>query len=137
MYQVIYRGTGTKASLGNRPAAGKTGTSQDWRDAWFVGYTQNYVTGVWIGNDDATPTNHASGGSLPAVIWKDIMIGAHQGFRVKQMPGAVPAHDGERVRDFVSFLETLTDDFRQIENESRRSSKKKKKKKTYSFPWSD
>jgi penicillin-binding protein 1A len=137
MYQVIYRGTGTKASLGNRPAAGKTGTSQDWRDAWFVGYTQNYVTGVWIGNDDATPTNHASGGSLPAIIWKDIMMGAHQGVQVKQMPGAVPAHDGERVRDLVSFLETLTDDFRQIENENRRSSKKKKKKKIYSFPWSD
>lgn len=136
MYQVIYRGTGTRAGLGNRPAAGKTGTSQDWRDAWFVGYTQQYVTGVWIGNDDATPTNHATGGSLPAVIWKDIMEGAHKGVRVAQIPGGVPAIDGSRALEYKAFLETLSDDFRQV-GYSRRISPRKEEKKGYRFPWSD
>lgn len=136
MYQVIYRGTGTKAGLGNRPAAGKTGTSQDWRDAWFVGYTPQYVTGVWIGNDDATPTNHATGGSLPAIIWKDIMTGAHQGLPIVQIPGGVPAVDGTRALEYKAFLDTLEADFRQI-RPSRRYSPRKEKKKGYRFPWSD
>lgn len=136
MYQVIYRGTGTRASLGDRPAAGKTGTSQDWRDAWFVGYTQQYVAGVWIGNDDATPTNRATGGSLPAVIWKDIMMGAHKGVRVAQIPGGVPAIDGSRALEYKAFLDTLSDDFRQV-GYSRRPAPRKEEKKGYRFPWSD
>lgn len=136
MYQVIYRGTGTKAGLGDRPAAGKTGTSQDWRDAWFIGYTPKYVTGVWIGNDDATPTNRATGGSLPAVIWRDIMMSAHQGVRVAQIPGGVPAIDGARALEYKAFLDTLSDDFRRV-SYSRRFSPRKAKKKGYRFPWSD
>lgn len=136
MYQVIYRGTGRKAGLGNRPAAGKTGTSQDWRDAWFVGYTSQYVTGVWIGNDDATPTNHATGGSLPAIIWKDIMTGAHKGMPIVQIPGGVPAVDGTRALEYKAFLDTLEADFRQI-RPSRRYAPRKEKKKGYRFPWSD
>jgi len=62
--------TGRQAALAGRPAAGKTGTSQDFRDAWFVGYTANLVTGVWFGNDDGKPTRKLTGGSLPAVAWR-------------------------------------------------------------------
>ena len=73
---VVSYGTGTAARLPNRVAAGKTGTSQEWRNAWFVGYTDRYVGGVWLGNDDNSPMNHISGGGLPARIWKDIMVRA-------------------------------------------------------------
>lgn len=135
MYQVIYRGTGTRASLGERPAAGKTGTSQDWRDALFIGYTPQYVTGVWIGNDDATPTNRVTGGSLPAAIWKDIMSEAHRGLPIKQIAGGFPAVDGTRALEYKAFLDTLTADFRQVKP-NRRYSPRKEEKKSYRFPWS-
>jgi penicillin-binding protein 1A len=75
---VITRGTGKKARI-NRPAAGKTGTSQEFRDAWFVGYTGNLIAGVWLGNDNRSPMKRVSGGSLPAGLWKSVMIEAHEG----------------------------------------------------------
>ena len=62
---VIDHGTGKAAAL-PRPAAGKTGTTQDYRDAWFIGYTADLVAGVWLGNDDNTPMDKVTGGSLPA-----------------------------------------------------------------------
>ena len=65
-------GTGRAAKL-QRPAAGKTGTSQDFRDAWFVGYTADLVAGAWFGNDDGTPMRDMTGGKLPALIWAAIM----------------------------------------------------------------
>lgn len=73
MEEVIARGTGKRARL---PffAAGKTGTSQDYRDAWFVGFSQNYVTAVWVGNDDNSPMKGIGGGSLPAEIWQKVML---------------------------------------------------------------
>ena len=80
-------GTGRKAAIDGWPAAGKTGTSQDFRDAWFIGYTANLTAGVWLGNDDSTPTKRASGGNLPAEIWHDFMTGAHQGVPVATLPG--------------------------------------------------
>jgi membrane peptidoglycan carboxypeptidase len=67
--------------------AGKTGTSQDYRDAWFVGYSSYYVAGVWVGNDDNSPTKRVTGGSLPAEIWHDIMAAAHQNLPPKPLPG--------------------------------------------------
>jgi len=73
--------TARKAELPGWQAAGKTGTSQDWRDAWFVGYTSHLVTGVWLGNDDNSPTQKASGGNLPVEIWSRFMKTAHQGVR--------------------------------------------------------
>jgi penicillin-binding protein 1A len=76
MRAVVSWGTGAAARLPNRPAAGKTGTSQEWRNAWFVGYTDRYVAGVWLGNDDNSPTNRVAGGGLPARIWKDLMLRA-------------------------------------------------------------
>ncbi len=71
----IREGTGRRATI-ERTAGGKTGTTQDYRDAWFVGYTNDLVTGVWVGNDDATPMQKVTGGSLPAEIWKDFMVRA-------------------------------------------------------------
>nr|WP_319391035.1 transglycosylase domain-containing protein [uncultured Cohaesibacter sp.] len=87
MQETLITGTGKKAMLAGRPAGGKTGTSQNFRDAWFVGYTANLVTGVWFGNDDGSPTKHASGGNLPAETWKAYMVGAHNGMTIANLPG--------------------------------------------------
>jgi penicillin-binding protein 1A len=73
--------------LPGRPAGGKTGTSQNYRDAWFVGYTANLVTGIWFGNDNGKPTKKASGGNLPASAWKAYMVGAHNGMTIAALPG--------------------------------------------------
>jgi penicillin-binding protein 1A len=83
---VIDRGTGRAARL-DRPAAGKTGTTQDFRDALFVGYTAQLVAGVWFGNDDNSPMKHITGGTLPARTWHDFMTAATQGMPVKPLPG--------------------------------------------------
>lgn len=72
---VLKSGTGVAANIG-KPAAGKTGTTDDYKDAWFIGYTPDIVTGVWVGNDDNTKNNNVTGGTVPALIWKDIMISA-------------------------------------------------------------
>jgi penicillin-binding protein 1A len=69
-------------------AAGKTGTSQDFRDAWFIGYTANLVTGVWLGNDDNSPTKKATGGGLPVEVWTRFMKAAHQGVTPAPLPGS-------------------------------------------------
>ena len=91
MNAVIVYGTGRRAALPDQPAAGKTGTTQDFRDAWFVGYTSHLTAGVWIGNDDGKPMNHATGGSLPAEIWNQVMRVAHEGQAPKTLPGTVIA----------------------------------------------
>jgi len=88
MAETLTIGTAHKAALPGWPAAGKTGTSQDFRDAWFIGYTAHLVTGVWLGNDDGTPTKHVTGGSLPVDIWSRFMRSAHQGVPVASLPGA-------------------------------------------------
>ncbi len=77
MEQTIDSGTGKNAKL-NRPAAGKTGTSQSLRDAWFIGFTSNIVVGVWFGNDNDSPMKKITGGTAPAILWKDFMTAAHQ-----------------------------------------------------------
>ena len=76
MEGVITSGTGTRANFG-RPAAGKTGTSQNWRDAWFIGFTPDIVAGVWVGNDDETPMRKVTGGVIPAEVWRRFMTIAH------------------------------------------------------------
>src|SRR3546814_7508421 len=72
LVNTVQNGTGRAAAFG-RPAAGKTGTSQDYRDAWFIGFTADVVVGVWVGNDDGTPMKGVTGGGLPALIWRDFM----------------------------------------------------------------
>ncbi len=86
---VVERGTGRAASI-DRPAGGKTGTSQDYRDAWFVGFTGELVAGVWFGNDDSSPMNKVTGGTLPARTWKAFMAEASRGMPATAIPGAVP-----------------------------------------------
>ena len=85
--QVVVNGTGKRAQLGFTPQAGKTGTTQGYRDAWFVGYTAHYVTGVWYGNDDYTPTRRLTGGNLPAMTWQTYMAKALETKVAAPLPG--------------------------------------------------
>jgi penicillin-binding protein 1A len=91
MNKVVEEGTARRAMLDGIKAAGKTGTTNAFRDAWFVGYTGNYVCGVWFGNDDYTSTNRMTGGALPAQTWHDIMAYAHEGIEIKPLMGLGPA----------------------------------------------
>ncbi len=84
MESTITFGTGKKAKI-NRPAAGKTGTSQLLRDAWFVGFTSDLVVGVWFGNDDDSPMQEITGGTAPALLWRDFMKKAHKGIPEKSL----------------------------------------------------
>jgi penicillin-binding protein 1A len=88
MQETLLSGTARKAEIPGWMAAGKTGTSQDFRDAWFIGYTANLVTGVWLGNDDNSPTKKATGGGLPVEVWTRFMRAAHQGVPVAALPGS-------------------------------------------------
>lgn len=93
---VIKNGTGRKADIG-RPAAGKTGTTSNYHDAWFVGYTPDLVAGVWMGNDDNTPMHGVMGGQLPAEIWKAFMQKALAQTPAKNFDGSSAASKGDRV----------------------------------------
>ncbi len=113
MTETLRAGTGKAADFG-WPSAGKTGTSQESRDAWFVGYTSNLTTGVWFGNDDGTPTKNVTGGSLPAVAWREFMGPAHKGVPVAQLPGtwapqretvAFPLDDGPMPQESVGSVQ--------------------------------
>jgi penicillin-binding protein 1A len=87
MHETLASGTARRADLPGWLAAGKTGTSQDFRDAWFIGYTSHLVTGIWLGNDDNTPTKRAVGGGVPVEIWSRFMKTAHQGVTPAPLPG--------------------------------------------------
>ena len=86
MTGTVETGTAKKAAFA-WPSAGKTGTSQNSRDAWFVGYTANLTTGVWFGNDDGSPMKKVTGGALPAQAWHEFMVAAHEGVPVRPLPG--------------------------------------------------
>jgi penicillin-binding protein 1A len=90
LYDAVVEGTGHAARLPDREAAGKTGTTQDYHDAWFVGFTADYVTGVWVGNDDSKPMRNVTGGLLPAAIWKDVMVVAEKGLPARPLAKSVP-----------------------------------------------
>ena len=92
MQETLISGTARKAEIPGWTAAGKTGTSQDYRDAWFIGYTANLVTGVWLGNDDNSPTKKATGGGLPVEVWTRFMRAAHQGVPVASLPKSQPGN---------------------------------------------
>ena len=87
MTQVVEAGTGRRAHLDNIEVAGKTGTTNGYTNAWFIGYTGNYVGAVWYGNDDSRPMEKMTGGTLPAATWHEIMQYAHQGIELKPLPG--------------------------------------------------
>lgn len=86
LMRVVSEGTGRRAELGRRDAAGKTGTTQSFRDALFIGYTANLTTGVWFGNDDGAPTKKVTGGAMPAEAWRGFMSAAHEGFAMARLP---------------------------------------------------
>jgi penicillin-binding protein 1A len=87
LHETLVSGTARRADFPGWLAAGKTGTSQDFRDAWFIGYTSQLVTGVWLGNDDNSPTRKATGGGLPVEVWSHFMKTAHQGVAPSVLPG--------------------------------------------------
>ncbi len=92
---VVESGTGKRAGLGAHATAGKTGTSQDFRDAWFIGYTAHYMGGVWTGNDNGSPMRKATGGNLPALIWNRIMDHAHEGLESLPLAGTQTVSDAQ------------------------------------------
>lgn len=86
MHKVVTQGSGRRAALPDREAAGKTGTTQAARDAWFLGFTADYVAGVWMGYDDNTPLSGVTGGGLPAEIWHETMVRVNEGLPVRSLP---------------------------------------------------
>ncbi|NVK59695.1 MAG: PBP1A family penicillin-binding protein [Rhodobacteraceae bacterium] len=100
MQHVINDGTGGRAKLPDgREAAGKTGTSNDARDAWFIGFTADYVVGVWMGNDDNSPLNGVTGGGLPADIWRETMSRVSEGLEKRPLPAIPPSEPAPQVAE--------------------------------------
>ncbi|MCE9521665.1 MAG: PBP1A family penicillin-binding protein, partial [Alphaproteobacteria bacterium] len=113
--EAVRTGTGKIAALSGRPSAGKTGTSQDFKDAWFVGYTRQMVAGVWVGNDNNVPMGKAiRGGTLPALIWKSFMTRATAGQPVLPLPGTdivdAPTVSASNTSEFDRLLAGLLDE---------------------------
>ncbi len=94
LLDVATRGTGSKASIAGHQCAGKTGTTQDYKDAWFIGYTSQLVTGVWVGNDDNKPMKRVQGATLPAPIWHDFMTKAMEGQKSIPIPSSSGSGEG-------------------------------------------
>lgn len=90
MTEVLNSGTGGRARLDDREAAGKTGTTNLARDAWFVGFTADYVVGVWMGYDDNSPLTGVTGGGLPAEIWHEVMTRINEGVDARPLLTEVP-----------------------------------------------
>ncbi|MCY4304028.1 MAG: transglycosylase domain-containing protein [Aestuariivita sp.] len=128
MEKVISEGTGQRAiQPDGRPVAGKTGTTQAARDAWFIGFSADYVVGVWMGYDDNTPLTGVTGGGLPAEIWKETMIRVHDGLPIRALPMAGPhggsqAGDGHSQQSSNGFWDNLVGDFLRSDEENSHSS---------------
>jgi penicillin-binding protein 1A len=115
--RVVLQGTGRGARVGGWDVAGKTGTSQEWRDAWFIGYTAKYTAGVWVGNDDDTPMAKVTGGEMPARIFSTLMAAALKGVAPEPLSGAKQFEeflsDGDYER--LNFYRQLAGAFGQVE----------------------
>lgn len=106
MRETLVNGTARKSDIPGYPAAGKTGTTQEHRDAWFVGYTGNLVAAVWVGNDDGDPMKKVTGSGLPAEVWADFMRNAHKGLQPVALPGA--AGGGNLISSILGSGQTAT-----------------------------
>ena len=104
MRQVIVSGTGTRAAVKGYDLAGKTGTTSDYRDAWFIGYTGGFVTAVWVGRDDNTPMKKVTGGGPPAAIWHDYMTQALPRLAVQPIPGAEAPPPPDQPTDAIGAI---------------------------------
>ncbi|MEQ1619400.1 MAG: PBP1A family penicillin-binding protein [Terricaulis sp.] len=111
MGAVVLRGTGAGAQLEGRDVAGKTGTSSDWRDAWFVGYTADFTAGAWVGYDNNTSMDHTTGGTIPAQVWADTMRVAHRDVEAHPLPGIEQPARSPREVEMASFFDELADAF--------------------------
>ncbi|HEX5262383.1 MAG TPA: penicillin-binding protein 1A [Phenylobacterium sp.] len=109
MRQVITSGTGTRATVKGYDLAGKTGTTSDYRDAWFIGYTGGFVTAVWVGKDDNTPMKKVTGGGPPAAIWHDYMTQALPRLKVQPIPGADFAPPPEQTDPLSQIMSGVND----------------------------
>jgi penicillin-binding protein 1A len=111
--QVVISGTGGRARIGGYDMAGKTGTTSDYRDAWFVGYTGGFVTAVWVGKDDNTPMRKVTGGSSPADLWRSFVVSALSRVKVTAIPaGPNPPDDayGDPINDLLNQTADETTD---------------------------
>lgn len=104
MSKVVEVGSGARAALGDRPVAGKTGTTQGARDAWFIGFTGDYVAGVWMGYDDNSKLTGVTGGGLPAEIWRETMERVHEGLPVRPLPLVDPTGEAPRIGNEIDNL---------------------------------
>jgi penicillin-binding protein 1A len=112
LVEAVRSGTGKSAALSKRPSAGKTGTSQEFKDAWFVGYTRQLVAGVWLGNDEGYPmSKNITGGTLAAQVWNSFMERATAGHPVAALPGTsvIDRPASETAGDFDDLLTKLFD----------------------------
>ncbi|HEY8615019.1 penicillin-binding protein 1A [Phenylobacterium sp.] len=109
MRQVVTQGTGTRANVAGYDLAGKTGTTSDYRDAWFVGYTGGFVTAVWVGKDNNTPMRRVTGGNAPAGIWRQYMAAALPRLKVQPIPGGVvdPSPEPDPLGDVIDGISDL------------------------------
>ena len=112
MYQVVQTGTGTRARIDGWELAGKTGTTSAARDAWFIGFSGDYVVGVWMGYDDNRPLTGVTGGGLPAEIWRETMVRVLEGMSPTPLPMTPPSGGGtfaEQMTQAITAGETNTD----------------------------